>query len=362
MVLVKCICESGRRMRRLFLFVICLAVVQAVYGIGRAGERKRIGYIEAGPFWVYTHTLAAFKQSMLKHKEFAEEFPPELHISLGWDKGQEEMDAAVKALMERDDVDLILGAGVSACRTLRTKGNGKIPVIGMGMSDPLLAGVIASPDDSGADNFTCEVVVDRWKQMFRVFHDVVGFKKLGVLYSNLLEGVIDSGLSDAMEVGRERGYEVVAHKMPDEGTESCFDGLRVLYEAGIDAFFLGPLSCFDWESADPIPLLERLGREYQLPTFARDGSIFVQGGALMGFATWDFDKIGERLAERATAIFQGVVPRTLPMRVRMEPIISINLQTAREIGFDFPFEVIIAADDIYVTTNRPEVEQVNVGK
>lgn len=341
-------------MRRVIYTIIILLAVLLSFECGHAGEVKRIGYIEAGPFWVYTHTLNAFKNALARQDGVVAEFPPELHVSVGWDKDQDAMDKAVNDLMARDDVDLIVSCGVSANRTITARGDGAIPVIGMGMSDPLLAGVIVSPDDSGRENFTCEVVVDRWKQMFRVFHEVVGFKRLGLLYSGILEGKVDSGLSDALEVGRELGYEVIAQQIPDEESGSCVGGLQALHEKDIDAFFVGPLSCFDWEFSDPAPLLQHINSEYQWPTFARDGSAFVEGGALMGFSTWDFEQIGERQAEKAVAIFRGASPRSLPMRVGIEPILAINLQTAREIGFDFPFEVIIAADAIFTTTSRPD--------
>ena len=48
----------------------------------------------------------------------------------------------------------------------------------------------------------------------------------------------------------------------------------------MDAFFIGPLNCFDLGGEGMAPLLQKLN-QWKIPTFARDGSEYVKAGALM---------------------------------------------------------------------------------
>ncbi|MDR1612231.1 MAG: hypothetical protein LBT97_05535 [Planctomycetota bacterium] len=345
------------RAARMPLFALLAFFVFALFTVPPEGsEKKRVAYIEAGPFWLYSHTYRAIREALAGNPRFSVEYPEELHVSPGWDAPPGELDNLARALQDRGDIDLIIAGGTAAIRSLLLVNSGRIPIIGIGMADPLAAGVVKSVDDSGVDNFTCEVIPDRWMQMLRVFHDVVGFKRLGVLLPPGPEGRFYAGIDDVLAVGEELDFAVLIGEIPDESVQSCADGVDWLAGQKADAFFIGPLLGFDWEGGDPEFLLDRLNRVHQLPTFARDGSIFVQGGALLGFATWDFSRDGRRLAEKAVRIFDGEKPRSIPMRAVVEPLIAINLQTAMEIDFDLPFDVLIAADEIYVTSERPKLE------
>ncbi|MCC8189451.1 MAG: hypothetical protein LIP77_02275 [Planctomycetes bacterium] len=343
-------------MARGWLFLI-VALVFTVLSIPVcSGEVKRIGYAEAGPFWLYTRTLGAIRGELDGCETYRVEFPAELRVSPGWDAPEGRLDTEIRTLVARDDVDAVILAGTAAVRAFLRVTDGRVPAIGIGMADPVAAGVVASADDSGRDNFTCEVIPERWRQMLRVFHDVVGFDRLGVLLPPGPEGRIYAGIDDILAVGEEVGFSVVIADIPDESAASCAAGIDWLAGQGTDAFFIGPLLGFDWNEGDPEILLDRLNRIHKLPTFARDGSIFVQGGALLGFATWDFSRDGRRLADRVVRILNGEPARAIPMRAGIEPLIAVNLQTALEIEFDLPFDVLIAADEIYVERQRPTLE------
>ncbi|MDR3210706.1 MAG: hypothetical protein LBU79_02170 [Planctomycetota bacterium] len=331
------------------LAVFCLTLLT----LAGAAEPKRVAYFESGPFWLFSNTMLPLKTQLLEMEDFSVTFPEELHFSPGWDASPTVTEEIAANLMARDDVDLIIAAGTTVVRELLRQNNGRTPIIGIGMADPLAAGVVESPDDSGIDNFTCLVVVDRWKQMIRVFHDLVGFSTLGMIYPPGPEGRLYSAVDDAKEVAAELGFQVLEQEIPDEYTPACSEGIKWLNEHGADAIFIGPLICFDWELSDLTPLLDQINRLHKMPSFARDGSLFVQSGVLMGFATWDFTLLGRRMVNMINLIFQGEKARSLPMRINMEPLISINLETAKEIGYDPPFDVLVAADEIYTVSKKP---------
>lgn len=314
---------------------------------------RTIAYLEPGHFWLYVSTYDAFKKA-LEERNIRVAYPEHLHFSLDWNAGPEQMQEVAQKILDAHP-DMVIAAGTAAVRAMLAVSDGHTPILGIALADPLAAGLVASVDDSGADNFTCEVIPDRWQSMYKAFHEVIRFRTLGIMYPAGPEGRIYAGADDAMRVGRLSGFAVIEEVIPDESMGSCQEGLRRLHERGIDAFFIGPLNCFDWSATDPTPLFELLNKTYQIPTFARDGSVFVQGGALMGFATWDFTPSGRELADKAIKIFNGVKPRDISMRAFVEPLIALNLQTAKELGIDLPFDVLIAADEIYETTIKPNL-------
>lgn len=332
------------------LFVLTFVFVM---GVGLSAEVKRVAYFEVGPHWVFHEEYESFRRELLSGGRYEVEYPSELHVSAGWDKTPAELDEISLALHARDGIDLLVVAGTAAVRSALRTNRGVIPMIGVGLTDPLGGKLVLSADDSGADNFTCDVVEDRWNRMFRVFHEVVGFSKLGVLYSARVGGEVTSSLSDALRAGRELGFTVLARELPGGGEAECLEGLAWLYENGVDAFFLGSLPCFDWEQNDPSNLFLLLNEEYKLPTFARDGSHQVQGGALMGFSRGDFSIAGIRNARKAELIFGGAMPRSLSMRVEFAPLFVVNFQTALELEVDLPFDMLLAADEIYMETSKP---------
>ncbi|MDR1857775.1 MAG: hypothetical protein LBR22_11605 [Desulfovibrio sp.] len=316
---------------------------------------KRIGYLEAGPYWVYKNIWNAFVNAMNEYDDMRCTFPQDARFSPGWDPdGTRGLPEKARELMGRKDLDLVVGMGTAAVKALLAANDGRLPILGMGMADPVAAGVVASADDSGTDNFTCRVSVDRLSSMFRAFHDVVRFKKLGIMYHDSLEGRTYTALDDAIAIASEMGFSLVIHDglSAEESVQECRKGLEDLRQRGMDAFFVAPLNCFELDSDGLMPLLQTL-MEWKIPTFSRGGSEHVKAGALMGVSTWDFDPVGTSLAEQAHAILDGAKPRSLPMRERFEPSIALNLAVAKIIDFHFPFELLVAADELLETITPP---------
>jgi ABC-type uncharacterized transport system substrate-binding protein len=316
---------------------------------------KRIGYLEAGSFWLFENTWKAFQASLSHNGDFRIEFPEDAHISPGWEPARmQTLPEQAKRLLERKDLDLVVGMGTAAVKALLAVNDGRLPILGMGMADPMAAGVVKDARDSGVDNFTCDVTVGRWASMFRVFFDVVRFHKLGIMYADSPDGRVYAALDDAQAIASELGFSLVQYKglSSVESPEECSAGLDALRQQGMDAFFIGPLNCFDLGGGGFGPLLNKLA-DWKVPTFARDGSEYVKAGALMGFSTWNFGPTGDFLAGQAHAIFTGALPRSLSMSVRVEPSIALNLAVAKAIGFEFPFDVLVTADELYETTTPP---------
>jgi ABC-type uncharacterized transport system substrate-binding protein len=341
--------------------MMMLAPEPFTYAADKTSEKTeklfRIGYIEDSPFWAYSEIMNATKNSLEKMGwKNRIEFPKDAHISVGVDVPELEKKLIEKAaeLMGRNDLNMIISAGTQATSAVLKANTGKTPIFAIGVSDPVMSKFVLSESDSGIDNFTVRVVPDRFKMMFRIFHDVVKFKKLGLMYPNTESGRQFANVDDAKAVSGELGFQVVEYKMEKEaGTEECLSGINRLLQQGIDAFFQPAIICFDWTKSDVKKLFDTL-IDHKIPVFARDGSKYVKSGALMGFSSIDFGPRGDYNANKMIRIFQGESPRSLPMIDTAPPKISFNLRVAEKIGFNPPFDILGASDEIYKQIVLPE--------
>ncbi len=317
----------------------------------------KIGYLEPAPYWIFSHELDAIKKALAEMGwKDKIEFPADAFFNPGreddkkplWSKRADE-------LMARKDIDLIITAGTDATATMLKANNGKTPIVAISVSDPIKSKFVLNEKDSGVDNFNVRVAPNQYKRMFEIFHDVVGFKKLGLVYWDTENGKRYTNLDDAHLVAKERGFEVIEYKKVSESgaAEDCLKGLEELVSKKIDAFFIPSLNCFDWQASNMKMLLDFLS-EKKIPTFARNGTRDVKGGALMGFSSIDFSSRGKFIADKIVRIFQGEKPRSLPMIDNAIPKISINLHVAKKIGFNPPFDILAASDELFQEITLPD--------
>jgi len=336
-------------------FFVC-SFAWANQGAAQTAKFK-IGYIEAGAFWLFKGTLDATKASLDKMGWLDKiEFPKDAQCSPGWEpEKKEELQTCAQKLMARDDLALIVAAGTDATRAILKANNGRTPIVAVAASDPLRSKFVVDENDSGVDNFTAYMEKDRYRRMFAMFHEVVGFKKLGLLYSDTENGKIYSNVQDAQQVAGERGFQIIeyAKLSRTENNEECLEGIQSLIKQGVDAFFIGSQNCFDWSASDVKELFDAL-TEAKIPTFAREGTKHVKAGALMGFSSTDFTGRGSFIADKIVRILQGEKPRSLPMVDATKPKISLNLPVAVKIGFDPPVDLLASSDEIFQEITLPE--------
>jgi ABC-type uncharacterized transport system substrate-binding protein len=326
-------------------------VSAAVPELVQSQRTYRIGYIEGGPFLSFAETLKHTKAALAKRGwQEKIELPPDASFSAGGGDNRAALEKHGRELLNRKDIDLILAAGTDATQAMLAVNNGRIPIVGMSVSDPMLSGMVLSPEDSGVDNFTVYFEPDAYARLFRIFHMAVGFQRLGLVYSLSQNSKIYSNVEEAHKIARERGFEVVEYGRISvaETEEECMEGLRWLVDQGIDAFYIPSISCFDY-TLNPESSRKLLAflMEKKIPSFAREGTVGVRSGALLGLSTLDLSDEGEFLANMIISILQGAKPRSIPMMMTTPPSLSLNMYTAQEIGFYPSFDMLTACDVIF---------------
>lgn len=352
--------------------------------IANAGKKWRIGYYQGGfssayyPYlfatvkglsdlgWVERfelpvnrdHDTQALWSWLINNvKSNYIEFVADAYYNANWDSNQRTVirKNIIDRLNNKKDIDLIIAMGTWAGKDLATKEHAT-PTMVMSTTDPLKAGIIASNEDSGLDHVFARVDPGRWERQIRIFHKLIGFKKLGIAYENSNLGRSYAAIDIVDKIAKEKGFEVIKcftqDDIPDSDVASasvikCFEDLA----SQVDALYVVIQSGINAKS---IPKLVSIANKYRIPTFSQQGSDEVRYGFLMSIAReGGFAPVGRFLAISMAKIFNGAKPRQLTQVFEEAPAIAINLKTAETIGLYLHAEVLAAADEIYRDEDSP---------
>ncbi len=258
--------------------------------------------------------------------------------------------ALTERLRDAQDIDLMIAMGTWAGQDLAHDAI-TVPTIVASTSDPIASGIVKSAEDSGHTHLHAKVEPNRYQRQIQLFHDIVAFKTLGVVYEDSPEGRTFGGVAAVEEMARELGFRVKAchapfnNVSPEEavrGAQNCYasiapevDAVYLTVHRGITGVSLGNIVN---------SLLKA-----QVPSFSMLGSADVRRGILMSMAQADYAPVGLFHAEVIARIFNGASPRELSQIWLSPAEIAINLKTAELIGFDPPIDILLASDEVYDT-------------
>lgn len=338
----------GKNNSRLLLATALLLVVCTT--VFASEEPYRFVLFQHGPsseFSAQKNKILTSLKSFGLHREY--QLLDKDIYSPGWKSTATELAAIAKQIMEREDVDLILSMGTAATKALLAVNNLRTPIIGIDISEPLEAGIIKTPHETGIKNLALRYIPGRWIRVFRIFHQITSFTRIGIIHNDSIDGRSFSNLLDAREAGRDLGFQVVdyAEYDPDQLLESCSTGVDALIQEGIDALYLSEINCFDPELHDISNILHKLHDNHVL-TFSSYGEDHVRLGAFMGVSTTELRPLGKFYADMIIKILQqGKLPGEVPITAEFTPEIILNLYAADKLGVDFSIPVLVSADRIF---------------
>ncbi len=337
----------------------------------------RVIYVEGGPYRDYHLTLAGLARGLktlglidrgevpvVRGSEDTTEvwnwlaenaggpylkFLPDGHYSAGWDETRR---AAIKrevlARLARGEVDLILAFGTSAGEDLATNEH-RTTVLSVSVTDPVAAGLTRSEGDSGLDHVHVQVEVGKIERQLTMFHKLFRFQRLGVPYDSSPGGQKTLGVRTIEQVARERGFEIVPClaelEIPDreESFQNLLGCLEFLSRRS-EAVYLTVNNGMQADRMDRLlaPLIKA-----GLPTFSQNGPAETRLGVLMSLAEDDFARSGLFEAEVVRELLRGRKPREIS-QIYVAPLtLALNLKMALAIGWNPPFEVLAAVDELY---------------
>ncbi|ALM87263.1 hypothetical protein ASB57_25375 [Bordetella sp. N] len=340
------------------------------------GRKWRIGYFESGDYSEYPRTLKVtvaglqqlgwvtvpeMPEGLSGHQmwqflaDHAKSDTLEFVADAWWQPGNFDASkrpavrqAITERLRDKKDIDLIIAMGTLAGQDMAALG-APVPTIVGSTSDAVGARIVKSVQDSGLDNLHARVQPERYQRQVRLFHDIVPFKTLGIVYENSPEGRTYAAVDAVEQVAKEQHFKVVSCDARANGIELkvATDNVLACYRqvaSQADAVYV---TVHRGITPDSVADVARIVRDAKIPSFSMLGSDEVKKGVLMSLAQADYSYVGLFYAETMARIFNGAQPRQLN-QIWIDPAkIALNLQTARTIGFDPPVDILLAADEVY---------------
>ena len=344
------------------------------------GAKWRIGYYEGGPYEEYNSRLRATVEGLMdlgwvkptKLPDFREtdsksmwqwlvnnissrylEFVQDGFYSSGWDNARRtRLSKRLNSrLAMRKDIDLMLALGTGAGQDLANDEH-NVPTLVITTTDPIKSGIVKSVEDSGRDHIHARVDPLRNERQIQIFHDIVGFERIGLAYENSEAGRNYAAVETVKSVGKARGFEVVeCHTQSDipdisragDSVIRCFkdlvrssDAIYVTMQGGVNR--------------DTIPILVEIANKNRIPTLSQIGEKGVRSGFLMSVSSfYASQKSGRFYASVMARIFNGSKPRDIGQVLEESPKIAINLKTAEVVGLYLKADILAAADNVFPT-------------
>ena len=347
------------------------------------GQKWRIAYYEGGPWPDYKDTVMGLVLELMEMgwlepapvPGFADdadmrqvwqwlgnevgsdylEFPPENFYTADWDETKRTTNK--QAFLNRaanKEFDLIWALGTWAGLDL-ANGQHSVPTQVMSTSNPIIAGIIPNPEESGHDHVQVRNDPTRVYRQVLLFHDIFAFSRLGLIYEDTKYGRAYAYLDEVQAASLDRGFELVTCIAANEEGEAreameeyqaCVKSLAPI----IDAFIYD-----DHNGGTP----EQVGKtlpvfvEYKVPTWSTRGEELVGRGVLIALAAKDFRARGVILCNDMARILNGTLPGDLEQIYRNKFRLSINLEMARLIGWEVPRNLLSITDRVFETIVPP---------
>ena len=273
------------------------------------------------------------------------------HYSSDWDDAVriKTQNRIIRRLKKTKDIDLVIAAGTWAGKDLANNKH-KIPAIVVSTSAPVEAGIIESPEDSGYNHILAQVDPLKWQQQLNLFHSVVRFKKLGVVYENTQNGRSYAALDSVLRVAKEKGFQVKRCTAPSDipDVELAYRKLLNCHKRlakEVDAMFITDHGGFSGKAGIK-PLLAPFIKT-KIPTLSQLGYDHVRQGVLLGIGSTDYNSFGIYYAQAIQRIFNGEKPRDISQIFVSPVVIAINLAVAKKLNFELTAGILGAADSIF---------------
>jgi ABC-type uncharacterized transport system substrate-binding protein len=312
-------------------FVTLLSGAAAAWPLAaRAQQRPMpvIGFLHAGSLATNRRNVAAFNQG-LTEAGYAE--GQNVKVEFRWANNE----LARLPTLAADLVDLqaavIVAAGAVASPVAAKGATATIPIVLVGVGDPLKLGLVASLNRPGG-NVTGLTLVDTGLPGKRL--DLVSAYLAGPSNSWLFEEQTSEVRQAAQALGREI---IVVGGRSDFDFEIAFDTLA---QRGAGALVVGnsPWAIERRHKILTLAARHKVPAMYPFSAFVFDGGLMSYGVGRGIFRQVASHYVGQ--------ILKGAKPKDLPVQQPSNFELVINLKTARSLGIDVPDKLLALADEV----------------
>lgn len=329
---------------------ICTAAITAPKALGAS-----IGVVFDGPSEINQRTLSVYEKEIkdLTAGEFTVSFPPGKIITADWTA--QGVRSALERQLSDPSVDIVIALGIISSTELSGWGGFPKPVIAPWVIDPKLLGLTPGEDGgSGIRNFYYVSRTASFDRDLAAFKQAVGFKKLAVVYMPIVMQLAPGIETVVRRSAAANGIEIELVPASDSAAATV-----AAIPADAEAVYVTPL--LNYSQTEMKRLYEDIALR-KLPSFSVAGKNGVDEGALMGLdPAFDATREARRVALVVQSILLGQDPGNFPVVFDAGTSLSINMATARAIGFyptwDLLTEAVLVDDRVSETGRKLSLEQ-----
>lgn len=256
-----------------------------------------------------------------------------------WTEGRQERFSELAAELARLDVDLIVAAGSQAARAARDA-TGTIPIVFVGVSDPIGAGFAASlARPGGSMTGVSSQLGDLTEKTLQNAQEAIPqLKHLAVMWDPNNPG---SALAFKQAQERYPASGVRVTSAPLSSPEGIEGALEAVARARPDLLLVHP-------TPTNSRLRGRIGefaRRARLPTGVGNPAWVIDGTFLMSYGP-DSAHLFRRAALHVDKILGGARPGDVPIEQPMRLELVVNRRVARAIGLELPLAFVARADQL----------------
>lgn len=299
------------------------------------GQVRRIGFLSSGSSNAPAPVHEAFRQGL---RELGWVEGENIVIDYRFADGHTRLPARAAELV-RLKVDIIVALATPATAAAK-KASGTIPIVMIGVGDPIGSGFVSSLAQPGGNvtgvTYTAAGVEIIAKQLELLVEAVPNVGRVAVL-SNPTNQNHRAWMKELKDAGQSLGIQLQPLEVSDAND---FDGAFVaMAKHRTGALLVMP---------DPLFILHRT-RLAALAAKNRVASLgyreFVEAGGLMSYGP-SLPDLGRRAAAYADRILKGAKPADLPVEQPTKLELVISLRTARALGLPIPQRILLRADHV----------------
>jgi outer membrane protein TolC len=314
-----------------------LVLLSASYA--HAARPVRIGMVLDGPWQGNAGVVELFQAEIreLLGGEFDVRFPDNSNLTADWTPAGVGQD--IDQLLGDPQVDILLSIGILSGQDLARRGPLPKPCLAALTIDRAAQQLPADNGASGVSNFTYIASANPLLRDLRLFHDLTPFRKLVILSHRPYHEAMPEIRRNLRRHLASEGIDLTIITLKGEATPAL-----AALPKDTDAVYITPLLL---PAARFRQLIDGLIAR-KLPTFSYLGYGEVEQGVLASAApATDFSRLARRTALNLQRILLGENAARLPATMPRQEQLTLNLATARAIGFSPTWDILIEAQKLF---------------
>jgi len=323
------------RSTKIFGIIMILAVTAWAVDSQSAIKTVKVGYFEAGPYYIHKVTLGEVKEYLegMKGDSIEIIFEPYAYQSAEWK--QDKCKAMASDLVRMKDIDIVIAAGPWVIEDLLAAGFDRT-VVGICQYDVQAQGLIDSLGRSKFPHLTVNWAPGKIETDMTAIQKLSSYRRIGWLYFS--SGDESAKLKEKLEraASKYNAKIVTAEEYGKSGLYSFFASFAKI-NRNIDILYVAPM----WGmSLDEIRQFFTETENARVPVFASEGFLLLEKGATVSNCVRPDRAAAKFTAWKMLKIINGASPASLPTILDELQAMCLNLESGSKLGKIFSRNII----------------------